>query len=216
MFDIFWGVFFKKTPQTWECVCVCARCTSVSVPQQGQTDEWLKCRPGPICFCQLCSAFCAHTTGHWRWFAHMSIHSVCVSHMSALIFWSVRVTCVNLLKSSAAGVCLFRDKADKSLLLSRWSSPQIGRNIIRMKRECGSRRDHFCAWKFISLISGGERKCPLKPACALIFHLHHCVENWVIRLNINPNLFCRFTLSELVLHPQQCLNVTLSRFSVYL
>lgn len=162
--------------------------------------------------CLLCSHYKPLTVAC----AHEHSFSVRIPHERINFLECVGYVCVNLLKSSAAGVCLFRVKADKSLLLNRWSSPQIGHNIIKMKRECGSRGDHFCAWKFISLISGGERKCPLKPACALIFHLHHCVENWVIRLNINPNLFCRFTLSELVLHPQQCLNVTLSGFLVYL
>lgn len=209
--------FFKKLIHNlWECVCVHSAQVCLSHNKVRLINGWSAVQ-GQSVSVSLAVPFAltlqATDGGLWTW---AFVQRAYPTHERFNFLECVGYVCVNLLKSSAAGVCLFRDKADKSLPLSRWSSPQIGHNIIRMKRECGSRGDHFCAWKFISLISGGERKCPLKPACALIFHLHHCVENWVIRLNINPNLFCHFTLSELVLHPQQCLNVTLSGFSVYL
>lgn len=44
--------------------------------------------------------------------------------------------CVDLPTSSAVRVALFRGEARKSLRLSHRSSLEIGRKLVRMKREC--------------------------------------------------------------------------------
>lgn len=59
----------------------------------------------------------------------------------SLLLSQVQCVCVDLPMSSAAGVSFVRDKAGKSLQLSHWSSLEIGRNIIKMKRGCVHRRE---------------------------------------------------------------------------
>lgn len=63
-------------------------------------------------------------------------HNFFFFYFIPLLLLQVRYVCVDLPTSSAVRVALFRGEVRKSLRLSHRSSLEIGRKLVRMKREC--------------------------------------------------------------------------------
>lgn len=83
----------------------------------------------------------------------------------------VRCVCVDLPSSSVAGVSFFEGEAGKTLQLSHWSSLEIGRNIIKMKRECVHRRESSVPENVYVSFQELRMKAPINSFICLIFFI---------------------------------------------